>query len=285
MFQLFRENDCEHYLEILKILLSLSEKNQLDPSLWLDLLNTVTKSPGKFSIQYQTREERLEAITDCVAADTEEVNLQETANVIAELQLHFHTERLHFGLYGLYPKYRPYVEALAGYFSLVCLKIISGQVKLDQGVLVSDHLESVWSTVERLYSPWLFPLSSTDRQSAATWIQQLTNENALLPPWIPGDCGLASSMLHSFLTCVQSMMSHDQSSRVLSKLWTMYAGESQPITTNQNTIYTINKIFFDQSIKYYLRSLGSVRGEGSCVWCGSPGVVITGLEHLLTQHH
>ena len=226
LFQLFLVNNNQHYLDILKILLTLSEKNQLDPNVWIDLLNTVTSSPGKFSIEYQTRDERLAAVMLC-ATSQPEANLQESANVISDLQLHFHNERLHFGLYGLYPKYRPYVEALAPYFSLMGLKIVLGQIKFDKGILTAQHLDKIWATLEGLYSPWLFPLSSSDRQSAATWIQQLTNESALLPPWIPGDCGLATSMLQSFVSCVKGMLEHEGGgrggSRVLSRLWAMYA--------------------------------------------------------------
>ena len=222
LFEIFKTKDKVHYLEILRILLTLSEKNQLDPSLWLDLLNTVTNSPGKFSTDFQTREERLAAVLDFVEGE-EDVNLQETANIIAELQLHFHKERLHFGLYGLYPKYRPYVEALSAYFALLLLRIVSGQVRSDKGLLHLTHLDMMWRTLEGLYGPWLFPLSASDRQSAATWIQHLTNENSLLPPWIPGDCGLATSVLQSMLSSVKVMVSHDQSSSVLSRVWSMYA--------------------------------------------------------------
>ena len=226
LFQLFRVNNNQHYPEILKIMLALSERNQLDPNIWIDLLNTVTNSPGKFSIEYQNRDERLAAVM-LFASLQPEVNLQETANIISDIQLHFHNERLHFGLYGLYPKYRPYVEALASYFSLLGLKIVLGQIKCDMGVLSAQHLDKVWATLEGFYGPWLFPLSSSERQSAATWIQQLTNESTLLPPWIPGDCGLATSMLQSFVTCVRGMLEHEAGdpgdSQVLSRLWAMYA--------------------------------------------------------------
>ena len=226
LFQLFRVNNNQHYPEILKIMLTLSERNQLDPNIWIDLLNTVTNSPGKFSIEYQNRDERLAAVM-LFASSQPEVNLQETANIISDIQLHFHNERLHFGLYGLYPKYRPYVEALASYFSLLGLKIVLGQIKCDKGVLSAQHLDKVWATLEGFYGPWLFPLSSSERQSAATWIQQLTNESTLLPPWIPGDCGLATSMLQSFVTCVRGMLEHEAGepgdSQVLSRLWAMYA--------------------------------------------------------------
>ena len=233
LFQLFRVDNNHHYLEILKIMLSLSERNQLDPNVWLDLLNTVTHSPGMFSLEYQTRDERLSAINNFVAAEND-INLQETANILAEIQLHFHNERLHFGLYGLYPKYRPYLEALAAYFSLMGLKIIVGQVKLDKGRLNTSHLDVIWTTLECVYGPWLFPLSSTDRQSAATWIQQLTNENSLLPPWIPGDCGLATSMLHSMMSCVKTLMGYDSSSIVLSKvmIFKIFDFPILPIFTN-----------------------------------------------------
>jgi hypothetical protein len=221
LFEIFNDNRT-HYAEILKMFLSLSEKNQLDPNLWIDLLNSLTKSPGKFSLEYQNREERLSAVTDFVLSDLD-INLEETIDVIAELTTNFQNERLQFGLYGLYPKYRSYVEALTPFFYLLCLQQVMGQLKLSKGSFNPRQLDSIWTSLEALYGPWLFPLNPSARPSTANWIQQLTNESTMLPPWIPGDSVSATSILSSFMCCLQEMMNQDSSNLILSKLWILYA--------------------------------------------------------------
>ena len=159
IFDIF-QYDHSHYIEVLRLLLSLSEKNKLDPNLWIDLLNSLTNSPGKFSLEYQDREERLAAI-----------NLQETMEATSLLTAHFNQERLQFGLYGLYPKYRSYVEGLAAYFSPLGLQLVSGQVRHFKGALDINEINAIWSTLEGLYGPWLFPLSPSARASTANWIR------------------------------------------------------------------------------------------------------------------
>jgi len=175
-------------------------------------------------LEYQDREERLSAVSKFVSSD-HEVSLEETADVISELTVHFNNERLQFGLYGLYPKYRSYVEALTTYFSLLGLQLISGQVRQDRGVFGAQQLDNIWVTIEGLYGPWLFPLSSSARASTANWIQQLTNESTMLPPWIPGDCSSATAIMSSFINCVQGMIHHDVNNAVLSKVWILYASQ------------------------------------------------------------
>ena len=221
LFEIFNDNRA-HYAEILKLFLSLSEKTQLDPNLWIDLLNSLTKSPGKFSLDYQSRDERLSAVTEFVLGNPE-IYLQETADVIAEITKNFQHERFQFGLYGLYPKYRSYVEALTPYFYLLSLQLVFGQIRINKDKLSHEQFDFIWKSIETLYAPWLFPLNSSARASTANWIQQLTNESTLLPPWIPGDSASATSIITSFVCCVQEMMSHDLNELVLSKMWTLYA--------------------------------------------------------------
>ena len=69
--------------------MSLSEKNKLDPNLWIDLLNSFTNSPAKFSLEYQDREERLAAVADFVSKD---IYLQETMEATYILIEHFNQE-------------------------------------------------------------------------------------------------------------------------------------------------------------------------------------------------
>jgi hypothetical protein len=48
---------------------------------------------------------------------------------------HFTKERLQYGLYGLYPKYRVYVEPLAAFLGMVGHGLVVSTLQHDRGTL------------------------------------------------------------------------------------------------------------------------------------------------------
>lgn len=175
----------------------------------MDVLNTVTSSPGRFSLAHQSREERLAAVAAWCAGGQGEGLGGEAASLLSQ---HFHQERLQFGLYGLYPKYRLYVEPLAA-----LLALLGGQL-----VASSAPLAATWPHVEALYAPWLFPLPPGERGAAAAWIQQLTDPSSALPPWIPGDAALAAEVLASLLSCLAARLEGEGAPGACAVVWRLY---------------------------------------------------------------
>ena len=55
-----------HTHQLLPGLLSLTAQNRLDPAVWPDLLSSLTACPGRFSLDHQTHQERLAAVTEFV---------------------------------------------------------------------------------------------------------------------------------------------------------------------------------------------------------------------------
>ena len=215
LMQLLASSPSQHYIEVLRLLLGLTEGSSLDPEVWLDLLASLTASPGRFSLQYQGREERLEAVAAWLQGEARQEAREALAlggEAASLLTQHFQAERLQFGLYGLYPKYRSYVEPLAPLLSL-----LGGQL------LLAGSLQEAWPRLEALYSPWLLPLLPGDRGSAAPWIQHLTDSSSSLPPWIPGDSASASSLLASLLSCLGPALAREESApEVLALVWRLY---------------------------------------------------------------
>lgn len=200
-----------HYIEMLRLLLALTEGSTLDPAVWLDLLNCLTESPGRFSLQCQSRDDRLHAaVAWAEGQGRSEAGLgSEAANLLAT---HFQQERLQFGLYGLYPKYRVYVDALS-----TLLAMLGGQL------VANAPLTESWSHLEALFAPWLMPLQPGERGEAAIWIQHLTDSTSALPPWIPGDTASAATVITSFLSCLQSRLAKEESANeVLVLVWRLY---------------------------------------------------------------
>jgi hypothetical protein len=60
------------------------------------------------------------------------VQLRETASLLGS---HFMKERLQYGLYGLYPKYRVYVEPLTAFLGMVGHGLIVSTLQHDHGTL------------------------------------------------------------------------------------------------------------------------------------------------------
>lgn len=51
------------------------------------------------------------------------------------LASHFNRERLQYGLYGLYPKYRVYVDALAIFLGIIGHSLVVSTLQNGQGVI------------------------------------------------------------------------------------------------------------------------------------------------------
>jgi len=60
------------------------------------------------------------------------VQLQETASLIGS---HFMKERLQYGLYGLYPKYRVYIEPIIAFLGMVGHGLVVSTLQHDRGTL------------------------------------------------------------------------------------------------------------------------------------------------------
>ena len=67
--------------------------------------------------------------------------------------------------------------------------------------------EQLWPTISAMYFPWIAPYW-TDKlaEPAATWIQQLTDDRSVLPPWIAADNAHAQRMVGMFVECVRFML-------------------------------------------------------------------------------
>jgi hypothetical protein len=60
------------------------------------------------------------------------VQLRETATLVGS---HFTKERLQYGLYGLYPKYRVYVEPITAFLGMVGHGLVVSTLQHDRGTL------------------------------------------------------------------------------------------------------------------------------------------------------
>ncbi|XP_049842891.1 ectopic P granules protein 5 homolog isoform X1 [Schistocerca gregaria] len=217
----------EHYGEVLSLVLRASETQQLAPSVWFDLLNALLQPAGAAADRLKpglgagtVREEARRFATEQRSLSHSE--LRETVTLLGS---HFTKERLQYGLYGLYPKYRAYVEPLTAFFAMLGHAIVVSSVQLERGAL-SDQLceRHLWPALSEMFSPWLAPYWTRNlREPAAAWIQQLADDRSVLLPWIVADGAHAQRFVGTFVECVRFVLDTlPGCSNMLSFVWQFY---------------------------------------------------------------
>lgn len=126
------------------------------------------------------------------------MQMRETA---ALLGAYFMKERLQFGLHGVYPKYRGYVEPLSVFLNMIGHGLVVGTLHQGRGALGDSLSEALWPLLTDLWTPWLLPLSGQCHQTAV-WIQQLTDERTVLLPWAAQDATAARLVADAFVATV-----------------------------------------------------------------------------------
>jgi len=209
-----------HYLHILKTALNLSGSNLIDPDVFFDIINSVM-GPGYRINSGQDADEAMTIIGSF--AEKAQHDNPTVLGIMSEVAAHFEKDRLKFGLYGLYPKYRSYMKPLSYLFNMLCLQVTYSDLSRNQGTFPSPVSEYLWRNIKTVYDPWLSPINPASKSSTATWIQQLSDENASLMPWIPGDSSLAKLVLDSMTHTLKIIIGNEEGSTTLSNVLGMYS--------------------------------------------------------------
>ncbi|XP_017889287.1 ectopic P granules protein 5 homolog isoform X2 [Ceratina calcarata] len=213
----------EHYGEVLSTLLRSSEGQNLSLDVWRDFLTTLTgrtrnNAFATFNCLKIRDEIRYYAIEQRLLSHQE---IRETAVL---LNRHFVQERLQYGLYGLYPKYRIYNEPLSVFLGMVGHAFVALTLQLDRGSLGDQLCDKIWPILNDMYSPWLAPYWTRNlKEPTAAWIQQLTDDRSVLLPWIISDGPYANKMVAMFVDCIRFILDTlPASNKILSSLWQSY---------------------------------------------------------------
>lgn len=73
--------------------------------------------------------------------------------------------------------------------------------------LFAAVVEQLWPSVSAMFFPWIAPYW-TDQLSepTAAWIQQLTDDRSVLPPWIVGDASFAQRIMGTFVEVMRFIL-------------------------------------------------------------------------------
>ncbi|XP_059479588.1 ectopic P granules protein 5 homolog [Neocloeon triangulifer] len=184
----------EHYGEILNMALKLSEAQTLSLDIWWAILDSLTPNDQqrirhgnglRDQLRFYATQQRLLGLNE----------IRETAALLAS---YFMKERLQFGLHGVYPKYRFYIEPLSVFLSMIGHALVIGTLHQGRGALGDSLAEQLWPVLNDLFSPWILPFTGQRHQTAA-WIQQLTDDRTVLLPWTAQDASFAKIMCDAFV--------------------------------------------------------------------------------------
>ncbi|XP_043252581.1 ectopic P granules protein 5 homolog isoform X1 [Colletes gigas] len=211
----------EHYGEVLSAILKSSESQNLSLNVWRDLLGTLSGKP-KHAISFQSSKVRDDIRH--YATDQRLLSRQEIHDTAVLLCRHFMQERLQYGLYGLYPKYRVYNEPLTIFLGMVGHALVVLTLQSDRGSLGDQLCEKIWPVLSEMYAPWITPYWTRNlKEPTAAWIQQLTDDRSVLLPWIVTDGPYANKIVAMFVECIRFIIDTlPASSKILCFVWQFY---------------------------------------------------------------
>ncbi|RZF35978.1 hypothetical protein LSTR_LSTR005391 [Laodelphax striatellus] len=226
--EVFRKHLCqlmmfdfpEHYGEVITLTLEQSETQSIAPDVWYELLEALSCFRFRQNMSMAQMKEGL-----CKFATEQRIlSHNELRETVLLLGNHFMKERLQYGLYGLYPKYRDYIDPFCTFLGLVGHGLIASRLLADRGSLGDKLSEQLWPLLESLFSPWLNPYFTRNlSEPTAAWIQQLTDDRSVLPPWIITDVSHANKMACMFTECIRFMLDTlPGCTNILSFVWQFY---------------------------------------------------------------
>ncbi|XP_066590073.1 ectopic P granules protein 5 homolog isoform X2 [Prorops nasuta] len=211
----------EHYGEVLSAILKGSESQNLSLDVWRDLLGALSGKPKSAAPVHSNK------IRDEVrhyATEQRLLSRQEMHDTAVLLSRHFMKERLQYGLYGLYPRYRVYNEPITTFLGMIGHALVVLTLQADRGSLADQLCEKIWPVLSEMYAPWITPYWTRNlREPTAAWIQQLTDDRSVLLPWIITDGPYANRTVAMFTECIRFIMdTMPASSKILCFVWYFY---------------------------------------------------------------
>ncbi|XP_052127026.1 ectopic P granules protein 5 homolog [Frankliniella occidentalis] len=240
-----------HFNAVLTLLLKTSESQSLCPDVWYSIINVLLSlvvpqmAPGSsplLRIGPDMNPGRIMEDLRQYAVNQKLLDFQELLDTAAVLASHFNRERLQYGLYGLYPKYRVYVDALAIFLGLIGHTLVVSTLQTGRGMASNKLVEQLWPTVSAMFFPWIAPYW-TDQltEPTAAWIQQLTDDRSVLPPWIVGDASYAQRIMGTFVEVMRFVLDTlPASSNLLGFIWQFYVSHFAHTAIKEHTLTVVH---------------------------------------------
>ncbi|KAG8226065.1 hypothetical protein J437_LFUL006372, partial [Ladona fulva] len=224
-------NVPELFLKVIEFLLKASGDHCLQTFVWFDVLDAIISlDNGQVKSQLPVLRsdispEHLAVILKEFATRQRILTFDQVKNVANFIGDYFHDERLHFGLHGLYPKYRSHIKAIQVLLELLGHLLIAASNGREMGAFTSSSFVGyLWPSLCNMFGPWLLPYWEDQlKEEGAHWILELMDGHPPLTPWIPSDSTYAFTIALSFSRCIFFLMdTFPGHSNILSPVWEMY---------------------------------------------------------------
>ncbi|XP_024941283.1 ectopic P granules protein 5 homolog isoform X2 [Cephus cinctus] len=232
----------EHYGEVLSAVLKGSEGQNLSLDVWRDLLGALS---GRSKTAAPIHPTKVRDEIRRYATEQRLLSRQEMHDTAVLLSKHFMKERLQYGLYGLYPKYRVYNEPLSTFLGMVGHALVVLTLHSDRGSLADQLCEKIWPVLSEMFAPWITPYWTRNlREPTAAWIQQLTDDRSVLLPWIITDGPYANRTVAMFVECIRFIIdTMPASSKILCYLWQFYVTNFAHASVKEHILNVIHGNF------------------------------------------
>ncbi|XP_017775624.1 PREDICTED: ectopic P granules protein 5 homolog [Nicrophorus vespilloides] len=238
LIQIFEFQFPEHYGEVLVRLLKAStgaDADSISVSVWLDVLNSLSK-PLVWEIGGNKRDKLRE-----YATSQKKLHYQEILETALLLSRHYTNDRFQYGLYGLYPKTRNFVDVIALLLGTTGHALIISALETHQGLLGDKICEIIWPQLRDLFAPWVLPYWTNNmKENMANWIQQLTDDRTVLLPWIPANAPFAQKIVDMFFECLLFLVQTLPANNILSYVWQWYVSNFAHVAVKDHILNVIH---------------------------------------------
>ncbi|XP_020712165.2 ectopic P granules protein 5 homolog isoform X2 [Athalia rosae] len=247
----------EHYGEILSMVLRGSESQSLSLDVWKDLLGALS---GRSKSQGPIQPIKVRDEIRRYATEQRLLSRQEMHDTAVLLSKHFMKERLQYGLYGLYPKYRIYNEPLTTFLGMVGHALVVLTLHTDKGTLADQLCDQIWPVLGDMFAPWITPYWTRNlREPTAAWIQQLTDDRSVLLPWIITDGPYANRTIAMFVECIRFIIdTMPASSKILCFLWQFYVTNFAHASVKDHILNVIHGNFLSLPWERFSPGIGDI---------------------------
>lgn len=216
LVSLFLYQFPEHYGEILQCVLTGFSHQKLKPNVLLDLLNAFYQRVGCAKLDPEMSIGRMKDEMRNFASKQNLLVYSDVHSTSLMLAHHFHTERLQYGLHGLYPKFSEHCDTMCFLMGSIGHSATASIIQAYPGIIADQLVNWIWPCLSDMFAPWLIPYYPQNMKEApANWIQQFTSTNSALQPWSDIHVESAGKVIRVFAMCLQFVLDMLPASSIL----------------------------------------------------------------------
>ncbi|XP_070546998.1 ectopic P granules protein 5 homolog isoform X2 [Ptychodera flava] len=184
----------DHYGDVLRILLQGSEKGQMSPVCWNDLLRSLGCTYNRQEGMDEDKQ-RIECLIQTQSLLTQE-QIKETIEWMTSYFQKLRVSSTDIARFGLYSKWRPYIKSLSNFLGFLSQTYIVKEAErvIAIGMGIEQAIDQLWKITHELFTPWIITIETLT-----------TTGSQLVAPWLESDGPIATDMVALFTESLQCL--------------------------------------------------------------------------------